>query len=223
MKKKIVFALTSNDQLGTTGRKTGVYAPELAHPARVFLDAGYEVDYVSVKGGQPPMDGIKPDDEVTNAFLQDEEIASRLAATKRADEVDPSEYGAIYFSGGHGTMWDFPQASGIAQLASDIYAAGGVVATVCHGSSGLTLVTDGEGKPIVAGKTISCFTNEEEAAAGLDTVVPFLLEERIAELGGTVTKGGVFKEHTVVDGNLVTGQNPASAIKVAELTLAKLD
>ncbi|HWB36275.1 MAG TPA: type 1 glutamine amidotransferase domain-containing protein [Rugosimonospora sp.] len=217
---KVLIALTSHEELGNTGRKTGFYVPEAAHPHRVFTDAGYEVDYVSVKGGEPPRDGVRPDDEVVGTFLIDQ--AARLANTPSPDEVDPSGYDAILFAGGHGTMWDFPDDPGLARLARSIYEGGGVVAAVCHGPSELVILTLSDGSYLVDGKQVSTFTNEEEAAVGLTDEVPFLLESKLAERGAKITKTGNFAEHAVADQRLVTGQNPASAAKVAELTVAEL-
>lgn len=217
---KVLIALTSHEELGNTGRKTGFYVPEAAHPHRVFTDAGYEVDYVSVKGGEPPRDGVRPDDEVVGTFLIDQ--AARLANTPSPDEVDPSGYDAILFAGGHGTMWDFPDDPGLARLARSIYEGGGVVAAVCHGPSALVNLTLSDGSYLVDGKQVSTFTNEEEAAVGLTDEVPFLLESKLAERGAKITKTGNFAEHAVADQRLVTGQNPASAAKVAELTVAEL-
>lgn len=217
---KVLIALTSHEELGNTGRKTGFYVPEAAHPHRVFTDAGYEVDYVSVKGGEPPRDGVRPDDEVVSTFLIDQ--AARLANTPSPDEVDPSGYDAILFAGGHGTMWDFPDDPGLARLARSIYEGGGVVAAVCHGPSALVNLTLSDGSYLVDGKQVSTFTNEEEAAVGLTDEVPFLLESKLAERGAKITKTGNFAEHAVADQRLVTGQNPASAAKVAELTVAEL-
>lgn len=219
----VLFALTSHDQLGDTGRSTGAYLPEIAHPAKVFADAGWDIDFVSVAGGQPPLDGIKPDDELSQAFLTDEATTIKLAATKTPDQLDPAAYRIIYFAGGHGTMWDFPKATELGDLAGRIYEAGGVVAAVCHGPAGLLAITTPAGDPLVAGRTVSSFTDEEERAVGLSEVVPFLLETALTELGAKHRKGENFAEFAVADGRLVTGQNPASAAKVAQLALAALD
>ncbi len=217
--KSVLFALTSHGQLGDTGRRTGAYVPEIAHPAQVFTDAGWDVRFVSVAGGQPPLDGIKPDDQVSQAFLADETVASRLAATPTADQLDPADYGVIYFAGGHGTMWDFAQAKDLTDLAAQIYAGGGVVAAVCHGPAALLGVTGPDGRPLVAGRAVASFTNEEEAAVGLIDVVPFQLETELVKLGAQHAKAENFTEFAVADGRLVTGQNPASAGKVARLAL----
>jgi putative intracellular protease/amidase len=219
MTNSVLFALTSHDKLGDTGRHTGAYAPEMAHPAQVFTAAGWALDFVSVAGGQPPLDGIKPDDAVTQSFLADPDIVTRLASTRTADQLDPAAYQAIFFVGGHGTMWDFPDCAELAELAASIHAHGGVVAAVCHGPAGLLGIKNPDGTPLVSGKTVSSFTNEEEAAVGLDTTVPFLLETALVGLGAKHQKAADFTEFAVADGRLVTGQNPASAAKVARLAL----
>lgn len=217
---KVLFVLSSHDRLGDTGRSTGAYAPEVAHPAKVFTEAGWTFDLVSVSGGQPPLDGIKPDDTVTQAFLADPDTKAKLASTRTADALDPADYAVIYFAGGHGTMWDFPKASEVAELAGAIYARGGVVAAVCHGPAGLLGITTADGNPLVAGRNVASFTNSEEHAVGLSEVVPFLLETALTEQGANHRKAANFTEFAIADGRLVTGQNPASASKVAQLALA---
>jgi putative intracellular protease/amidase len=218
----VLFALTSHGELGDTGRRTGAYAPEVAHPAKVFADAGWSIEFVSVAGGQPPLDGIKPEDEITREFLADEDVAAKLAATPTAAQLDPADYDVIYFAGGHGTMWDFPSATDLTTLASEIYERGGIVAAVCHGPAALLGVKRADGTPLVAGRRVTSFTNAEETAVGLMDVVPFALETELARLGARHETAESFTEHAVADARLVTGQNPASAAKVARLALATL-
>ncbi|MEV0601772.1 type 1 glutamine amidotransferase domain-containing protein [Streptomyces sp. NPDC050315] len=220
--KKVLFALTSHGDLGGTGRSTGFYVPEVAHPAAVFRAAGRDIDFVSVEGGAPPQDGVKPDDKVVTDFLADPANKAALASTRTAAEVNAQDYDIIYYAGGHGTMWDFPEASGLAALAAAIYERGGVVAAVCHGPAGLLNIKLSDGSYLVDGKQVASFTNEEEAAVGLSEVVPFLLESKLVERGAKHTKTADFAEHAVADQRLVTGQNPASAVKVAELALASI-
>jgi putative intracellular protease/amidase len=220
---KVLFALTSHDRMGDTDRKTGAYAPEFTHPAKVFAEAGYDIDFVSVAGGRPPLDGLKADDTITNSFLADPVMTARLNAAKKPTQIDPADYDAIFYAGGHGTMWDFPTDTTLAAVASAIYGRGGVVAAVCHGPAGLLPVTGPDGSPIVAGKAISSFTNEEEADVGLDTTVPFLLESALISQGALHKKGVAFREFAIADERLVSGQNPASATKVAQLIVEILD
>lgn len=217
--KKVLFAVTSHSELGDTGRATGFYAPEVAHPAAVFQEAGYGIDFVSVAGGQPPVDGVKPDDEVTQRFLADAAVKAQLASTKTATELTAADYDVIYFAGGHGTMWDFPDAKPLADLAAQIYDQGGVVAAVCHGPAGLLGITTADGSPLVSGKRVSSFTNEEETSVGLADTVPFLLESALIERGGRHEKGAPFAEFGVTDNRLITGQNPASAAHVARMVI----
>ncbi|WP_328468676.1 type 1 glutamine amidotransferase domain-containing protein [Streptomyces sp. NBC_00448] len=214
---KVLFALTSHGQLGDTGRNTGFYVPEVAHPARVFQDAGWDIAFVSVAGGKPPRDGIKPGDTVTAEFL--EANGDALSDTPSADALSARDYQAVYFAGGHGTMWDFPHATVLTRLAAEIYEHGGIVGAVCHGPAGLVNLTLSDGSHLVEGKQVSAFTNEEEEAVGLTGVVPFALESALVDKGAKFTKTDNFAEHAVADGRLVTGQNPASAAKVAELII----
>lgn len=216
---KIAIVLTSHGELGDTGRTTGFYLPEAAHPYAVFTQAGYAVDFVSPQGGEPPMDGVDRADPVQQAFLESAEAMAKIRATLRPEDVDPADYDVIFYAGGHGTMWDFPDDARLAMIAATIYENGGVVAAVCHGPAGLVNIMLGDGTYLVAGKTVSAFTNEEEAAVGLSEVVPFLLETTLRERGAQITKAPNFAAHTAVDGRLVTGQNPASAAPVAEQVL----
>jgi putative intracellular protease/amidase len=219
--RKILIALTSNDNLGGV-RKTGFYLPEAAHPWHVFRQAGYQVDLVSPQGGEPPRDGVDLADPIQRAFIDNAEMSRKLAATRRPGEISPLDYAAIFYAGGHGTMWDFPGDLGLAGLARDIYEAGGVVAAVCHGPAGLVNVTLSDGSYLVAGKEVSAFTNDEEAAVGLSGVVPFLLQNALEERGAKHVGAGNFEPHVSVAGRLVTGQNPASATGVAEQVVAVL-
>lgn len=145
--RRVLFALTSHGELGDTGRATGFYVPEAAHPYRVFRDAGFEADFVSVQGGEPPRDGVKPDDQESARFLA--EVGSRLSTTPSPERVDGGDYDAIFFVGGHGTMWDFPESAALADLARTIYENGGVVAAVCHGPAALVNLRLADGSYLV--------------------------------------------------------------------------
>jgi putative intracellular protease/amidase len=217
---RALIVLSSHDRLGDTGRTTGFYLPEAAHPHRVFTEAGWAVDFVSPKGGRPPMDGVDLSDPVQQAFLDDPQVTAALAATATPDQVDPGEYDVIFYAGGHGTMWDFPDDSRLAQVAAQLYEAGGVVAAVCHGPAGLVNVRLSDGSYLVDGRQVSAFTDDEERAVGLDRVVPFLLQTRLTERGAHHTGVANFQPHVVADDRLVTGQNPASATGVAERVVA---
>jgi len=219
--KKILIVLTSHDDLGGTG-KTGFYVSETAYPWRVFTQAGYQVDLVSPQGGEPPQDGADLSDPIQKAFLDDAEMSRKLADTLRPEKVDARDYAAIFYAGGHGTMWDFPGDTGLAGIARDIYEAGGVVSAVCHGPAALVNITLSDGSYLVAGKEVSAFTNEEEAAVGLTGIVPFLLQTALEERGAKHVAGPNFLSQVSVSGRLVTGQNPASAGPVAEQVVAVL-
>jgi putative intracellular protease/amidase len=220
MTKRILFVLTSNDDLGGV-RKTGFYVPEAAHPWNEFSKRGYEIDFVSPKGGAAPMDGFKADDAEQVTFL--EAFKTQLEQTKRPDQIEPKDYDAIFYVGGHGTMWDFPNATEIASLASSIYENGGVVSAVCHGPAGLLNIKLSNGKYLIEGKNVAGFSNEEEEAVKLTSVVPFLLEEQLIERGAKHSKAANFQPHVVVSDRLVTGQNPASARGVAQAMLQILE
>ena len=220
--KKILIALTSHGQLGSTGRPTGFYLPEAAHPYHIFTQAGYVVEFVSPQGGAPPMDGVDKSDPIQQALLDDAAAMAKLRNTLRPEQVDASDYDALFYAGGHGVMWDFPNNVELAKLARQIYEREGVVAAVCHGPAALVNITLSDGRYLVAGKTISTFTNEEESAVGLTEVVPFLLESRLRERGAQISKAPNFEAHTAVSERLVTGQNPASAAPVARQVLRVL-
>ncbi|MDQ0737045.1 type 1 glutamine amidotransferase domain-containing protein [Arthrobacter agilis] len=214
--KKILMVLTSVSEIGDTGEKTGYNVAEAAHPWKVFKDAGHFVDFASIQGGVPPRDEVDTSDPVQVAFTEDETTRAGLYNTARVDVIDPDQYDAVYLVGGHGTMWDFPDSQGLQQLVAGIYDAGGLVGAVCHGPAGLVNVELGNGFRLVEGRRVAAFTNDEEVAAGKDGVIPFFLADRLEAQGATHVAAEVFEEQVVVDGRLVTGQNPASAAGVAK-------
>ncbi|MEV4130053.1 type 1 glutamine amidotransferase domain-containing protein [Nocardia sp. NPDC049707] len=222
MSKRILIALTSHAVLGDTGRSTGFYLGEAAIPWEVFTEAGYSVDLVSVAGGNPPRDGEDPTDSLQRRFLTDTHVAAQLANTPTPDAMDTSAYEAVLFAGGHGTMWDFPDNPALARLAREVYERGGVVGAVCHGPAALVGATLSDGSYLVAGKKVAAFTNDEESAVGLSSVVPFLLADRLTAQGATHIPADNFTAQVVVADRLVTGQNPASARGVAEAMVAAL-
>ncbi len=220
-RKNILLALTSHDRLGDTGKKTGAYLSEVAHPYEVLVRAGYHVDFVSPRGGRPPLDGTDKPDATSQAFLDDAAVQARLDATQRASDVDASRYDAIVYAGGHGTMWDFPDDAALAGIAASIYERGGVVAAVCHGPAALLNIRVG-GRHLVDGKEVAAFTNREEELAGLTKVVPFLLADELERRGAIHKPGPEWKPNVITSERLVTGQNPASATGVAEAVVAVL-
>jgi putative intracellular protease/amidase len=221
-RRRALIVLTSHGELGDTGRPTGFYLPEAAHPWRVFTDAGMRVDLVSVRGGKPPVDGVDLADPVQHAFLDDPGMAGQLADTPKPGELDPSDYDVVFYAGGHGAMWDFAGNGELAALARRVYEDGGVVAAVCHGPAGLVDLTLSDGSYLVAGKRVAAFTGAEEAAVGLTEVVPFPLASTLVERGAEHVPSPDFQVQVVTDGRLVTGQNPASAAGVAEAVVAVL-
>lgn len=216
MKPKILFVLTSHDTKGSTGEKTGYYLAEVSHPWEVLTAAGYEIDFVSPKGGNPPVDGFDLEDPVNKKFWENDEYRNKIEHSKQPSEVNPNDYQAIFYAGGHGAMWDLPNNEAIAKIAAEIYENNGVVGAVCHGPAGLTAVRLSNGKYLVDGKKVNGFTNEEEEIVQLTKVVPFLLEDQLKALGGIYEKSKPWEVHVTVDGRLITGQNPQSAKGVGE-------
>lgn len=214
--KKILFALTSHDRKGNTGQPTGFYLPEAAHPWAVLQAAGFEIDFASPKGGRPPMDGTESADEVSRRFLNSKEIMSKIENTPTPAQIHPSEYEAILFVGGHGTMWDFPNNQSLAHVAASIYDAGGVVGAVCHGPAALVNLKLSNGQYLVKGKRIAAFTDDEERAVDLHGVVPFLLATTLQQRGAIHIAAPNWQSNVIVDERLVTGQNPASAEGVGQ-------
>ncbi|MBL6447813.1 type 1 glutamine amidotransferase domain-containing protein [Fulvivirga sp. 29W222] len=212
---RVLMVLSSHGELGNTGKETGFYLSEATHAYEVFKDRGFVIDVVSPEGGKAPVDGFDLKDSVNKKFWNDKEFRHKVENTLTPDEVKAGDYDAIYYAGGHGTMWDFPENEKLAQIAADIYENNGVVSAVCHGPIALVNIKLSNGEYLVHGKTVSVFTNEEESAIQLTEVVPYLLEEKMKERGVTVEKAGMWQEKVSVDNRLVTGQNPASAHKVA--------
>ena len=224
-KKPILIVLTNHSELGNTGKKTGFFLSEAAHPSEVFSKAGHPVTLASPKGGFAPIDpkSMQLDDPANEVFWKNfgngEGTNPGVARTIALSEVMADGYAGIFFAGGHGSVWDFPNSAILSEKAMAIYNGGGVVGAVCHGPAALVNLKLPDGKPLVAGKKVAVFTNEEEKAVELTEVVPFLLETRFKELGAEVVLAENFSENAVRDGRLVTGQNPASAKKTAELFL----
>lgn len=222
MKKKILFVVTSHDKKGNTGEPTGYYLSEVTHPWEVLRAAGYEIEFVSPKGGKAPVDGMDLKDEVNAAFWNNEQERYKVEHTKKPEEVDPADYVAIHYAGGHGAMWDLADNTALANIAATIYENGGIVSAVCHGPAGLVNIKLKDGTYLVNGKKVNGFTNEEEIAVKLDKVVPFSLEDKLKERGARFEKSGLWQSHAVADQRLVTGQNPQSAKAVGETVLAEL-
>jgi putative intracellular protease/amidase len=220
--KKVLFVVTSHGTKGSTGQPTGYYLSEVAHPWEVLVHAGYQVDFVSPKGGKAPVDGLNLDDPTNRKFWEDKVYRSKVENTLKPSEVNPNDYVAVHYAGGHGTMWDFADNLELAGIAAKIYENNGVVSAVCHGPAGLVNIKLNTGRYLVEGKKVNAFTNEEESAVGLEKIVPFLLESKLIERGAIFEKSGLWQAHVTVDQRLVTGQNPASARGVGEALLAEI-
>lgn len=227
-RKNVLFVVTSHDSLGDGDEPTGLWLEELAAPYYAFIDAGCDVRIASIKGGKVPIDpkseskrGENP--ESVERFLDDEEAMTAIKETPAVSEVDSFDFDVLFIPGGHGTMWDMPDNEHLAKLVAATYESGRIVAAVCHGPAGLVGATLSDGEPLVKDRDVSAFTDSEEEAAGLTKTVPFLLESRLTELGANVRSAPNFEPFALADGNLITGQNPPSSEKVAELVLRALD
>lgn len=227
MNPKILIITTSAATMGTSDDPTGLWLEELTTPWYAFVDAGADLTLASIAGGKIPVDprSLKPageNDASVERALKDATFQRLIAETPKFDTLDASGYDAILLPGGHGTMFDYPQNAALARLVAEFDAAGKVVAAVCHGPAGLVGARKADGTPVVAGRRVAAFTDSEERAAGLDKAVPFLLETRLKELGARHESGPDFKPFALRDGNLVTGQNPASAEPLAKLVMEAL-
>lgn len=218
--KKVLVVLPSHDQLGNTGQKTGFWLEEFTDPYYKFIDSGYEVTIASPRGGKPPVDpkSIQKENqsESTQRFERDKSAQAKLENTLVLSQVSASDYDTLFLPGGHGPMWDLSSDENMKKIVEDFYSDRKIVSAVCHGPAGLLQATDRNGNSILKGKKITGFTNNEESAVGLTKAVPFSLENRMKELGGKFEKGQNFKPFVISDGQLITGQNPKSALPAAE-------
>ena len=220
---KILMVLTSHDKLGSTGRKTGFWLEEFAAPYFTFKDAGAQIVLASPKGGQPPLDPKSNEPnfqtDLTHRFDADADAKARLATTLRLDSVKAEDFDTVFYPGGHGPMWDLAEDENSIKLLESFLAAGKTFAVVCHSSGALRHVKTPDGKPLVQGKAVTGFTNGEEEEVGLTKVVPFLVEDELMSLGATFSKVKNWGVHTVADGQLITGQNPASSGPAAKVLI----
>lgn len=223
---KLLMVLTSHDQLGDTGHKTGFWLEEFAAPYYVFRDAGINVVLASPSGGQPPLDPVsdRPDAQTrdTERFRSDLVAQQALANTQRLDAIDASQFDAVFYPGGHGPLWDLAEDADSIQLIETLFANGKPVGAVCHAPGVLRHTKKPDGTPLVAGKRVTGFTNSEEEAVGLTNVVPFLVEDELKKLGGQFEHTDDWGVYVLTDGHLVTGQNPASSAAAAEELLKLL-
>lgn len=220
---KILIISTSNDEMGSSGKKTGLWLEEFAAPYYVFKDAGVEIKLVSPKGGQPPLDpnGDAPaaQTEATRRFKADPAALAELAHTAKLSDVAIADYDAVFYPGGHGLLWDLADNPASIAVIEAMAAAEKPIAVVCHSPAVLHHVKAPDGTLLVKNKHVTGFSNSEEAAVGLTTVVPFLLEDMLGANGGIYSKGEDWKPHVVIDGRLISGQNPASSEQVAKALL----
>ena len=222
--KKILIVLTNHSELADTGKKTGYFLSEVSHPYSVFKEAGYEVDFASPEGGLAPMDPKSRElkDPLNKKFVSDVMIMKSLTVTLALSELELSNYSAIFFAGGHGTMWDFATKKIVKKTIKEFNEQKKIIGAVCHGPAAFVDVFLKNGEPLLKGKNITGFSNEEEERVKLKEAVPFLLETKLKEQGAQFSKANAFKSHVVVDENIVTGQNPASAKGVAEKIIERL-
>jgi len=224
--KKILMVLTSHDQLGNTGKKTGFWLEEFAAPYYVFKDAGAAITLASPLGGQPPLDpkSNEPDSqtEATKRFKADPAAQAVLAKTLRLDSINAAEFDAVFYPGGHGPLWDLAEDAASIALVESTLAAGKPLAAVCHAPAVLRHPKAADGKSVVRDKAVTGFTNTEEAAVGLTDVVPFLVEDMLTRNGGKYSKGADWQPYVLTDGLLITGQNPASSAPAAKALLKSI-
>jgi len=224
--KKVLMVLTSHDQLGATAEKTGFWLEEFAAPYYVFVDAGFDVTLASPKGGQPPVDprSALPDfqTDATHRFDADEVAQDHLANTLPLGAVKASDYDAVFYPGGHGPLWDLVDDPYSIALIEDTLAAHKPLGAVCHGPVVLMHAKDGDGVPVVKGRKVTGFSNSEEVAVGLADVVPVAVESMLKEKGGKYEKVQDFTPFALLDGSLITGQNPQSSAATAELLVKAL-
>jgi len=222
----ILMVLTSHDRLGNTGKPTGFWLEEFAAPYYVFKDAGATIALASPKGGQPPIDpkSDEPDFQTaaTARFKQDPAAQQALANTVRLAAVSANDYDTVFYPGGHGPLWDLANNAYSIRLIEAMYASGKLVAAVCHAPAAFLHAKAPDGTPLVKDKNVTGFADTEEALVGLTDVVPFLVEDMLVQNGGKYSKAADFQPHVVIDGNLITGQNPASSEPAAQEVLRQL-
>ncbi|RXQ95789.1 type 1 glutamine amidotransferase domain-containing protein [Ancylomarina salipaludis] len=222
----ILFVLTSHSQMGDTGHKTGFWVEEFANPYYALLDAGANITIATPKGGVAPIDPTSDlpqnSTEDTERFKNDAEAQKKINETLALADINFEDYDAVFYPGGHGPLWDLAEDSISAKLIQDFDGANKPIAFVCHAPAALRHVKNAEGEFLVKGKRVTGFSNEEEDAVQLSTIVPFLVEDILKSKGGIYSRGKVWEAYAIEDGNLITGQNPASSALVAEILLKKL-
>ncbi|UUD65165.1 type 1 glutamine amidotransferase domain-containing protein [Pseudomonas seleniipraecipitans] len=223
---KVLMVLTSHDQLGDTGAKTGFWLEEFVAPYYVFKDAGAEIVLASPAGGQPPLDpkSDQPDaqTELTHRFKADPQAQQHLATTVKLETVNQQDFDTVFYPGGHGPLWDLAESKHSISLIEAFERAGKPIGFVCHAPGALRHVKAADGSPLIKGRRVTGFSNSEEAGVQLTDVVPFLIEDEFQKLGAHYEKGADWASFVITDGKLVTGQNPASSEEAAKALLAQL-
>lgn len=220
--KPILCVVTSHPIRGDSGEPTGFAMVELTHPLDVFDKAGIPNEIASIRGGHPPIDFFDLSDAANAHYWKDQDFRSALADSLILKDLDPSRYSAVFFAGGHGTMWDFADSEAVQNVIRKIWEAGGIVSAVCHGPAALVNATLSDGSYLVAGKKLAAFTDDEEAEVKYTKVVPYLLATTLKERGALHRAAPNWSENVVTDGRLITGQNPASAHGVGKAIVDKL-
>lgn len=210
-RKPVLCVVTSHPIKGASGVPTGFFLAELTHPLKVLEDAGIGTVIASVRGGQPPVDGFDLSDPVNAGFWNETDFQHRLATTPALSALNGGDYAAVFFAGGHGTMWDYRENPDVQRIIREVYESGGIVSAVCHGPVALVDVRLSNGEYLVKGKNLAAFTNKEEEEVQATAVVPFLLESALRDHGAHHHEASNWSENVVTDGRLITGQNPASA------------
>lgn len=218
--KPVLYVLTSYSDVERG--INGFYLPELAHPLNVLEQAGFPAVFASIQGGQPPVYGVDLDDDVIARYWNDDKFQQKLSNTLKLSDANSADYCAVLFVGGHGAMWDFPESPDVQRLIREVYEADNPVAAVCHGPAALVNATLSDGRYLVDGKRLAAFTDAEERAVKLADVVPFLLETTLKNRGAQHQAAAEWQPQVVVDGNLITGQNPQSATRIGEALRDKL-
>ena len=223
---KVLFVLTSHSELGDTGKKTGFWIEEFAAPYYVLSDAGVDITIASPNGGEPPIDPSSEapgaQTEATKRYNNDQELQNKLMQTIKLSDVRAQDFDAVFYPGGHGPLWDLTENQESVKLIEEFARQEKPIAAVCHAPAVFAKVKGPDGEPFVKGKKVTGFTNSEEDAVNLTEVVPFLLEDKLKELGGSYSKVDDWQPHVVRDGLLITGQNPASSERAAEELLQLL-
>ena len=222
--EKVLIVVTSHSQMGTTSEKTGYWMGEVTHPYKELVDAGIEVDIASIAGGKAPVDerSLAEADATNQWFMANSQHNTKLQQTLKLADLTASDYKAVLFAGGHGTMWDFPQDKALQKFAADLYQNNGIVAAVCHGPAALLNIKLADGSYLIAGKEVTGFSNTEEDQAKLTQVVPFSLQDQLIQRGASYSAAENWQSKVVVDQRVVTGQNPQSAAAVGQALVSLL-